>query len=658
MIRAYFTVLNTERDYVYQYDTNQVLNVVMENLKTAPKIEFCNKKSKGTISKQAILNKNGFSCDVPNTLLAEPYPILGYINLGTDKMRQIFDIIQIPMVTRVMPEGYEIPIDLPKIVVSVDNLNVNEDGFATFDVCLNMDPGKSVTISLSASNGITFNRDTINFNSKNYSDNQTITVTAPDDDYIGNYNTIIDLTSPDLIGAQIALTVINNDVIEYVTADKSDLAYVSGTYKIVQKYTGSGENVEIPAAIDGVTVKVDTTVDFDPNSVIRNLRFQDGALMNNFVITSTALKTIVNIPESANSITITNGEMVTMPDFSKCTNLTTLRIQDCTKLVNVTSLANTVITSLEQGFKGCTALVDARNLELPETLLNTKLMFWNCSNLEKGPTVKHNITNVVNMFYACPKLKEITIENNDCGDMSIIGYEGTWSNGDLTFKCNFNSAMYRSFRNMICDSAKSCEKFFIELLDGREIIDVVMWGDSMTRAGNNTMSNMPDQLAEMVSNDVMIWNYGYSGNTIQTCATRFDNHSEKHDKVSVIWLGTNNTALSGEEMTALIQSSFIDKLTTDKYIVVGLLTTNYSDEKNQAFINAFGDHFLNIREYFLEKMWTISGLSATDQDNTDLAGGLIPTSFRVDQTHLNPTGGLVVATAIKEKLISMGYISE
>ena len=111
-------------------------------------------------------------------------------------------------------------------------------------------------------------------------------------------------------------------------------------------------------------------------------------------------------------------------------------------------------------------------------------------------------------------------------------------------------------------------------------------------------------------------------------------------------------------MTALIQSSFIDKLTTDKYIVVGLLTTNYSDEKNQAFINSFGDHFLNIHEYFLEKMWTISGLSATDQDNTDLADGLIPTSFRVDQTHLNHTGGLVVATAIKEKLISMGYISE
>ena len=40
-----------------------------------------------------------------------------------------------------------------------------------------------------------------------------------------------------------------------------------------------------------------------------------------------------------------------------------------------------------------------------------------------------------------------------------------------------------------------------------------------------------------------------------------------------------------------------------------------------------------------------------------MGNSLISSSFRVDQTHLNPTGGKIVATAIKEKLLSLGYIN-
>ena len=266
------------------------------------------------------------------------------------------------------------------------------------------------------------------------------------------------------------------------------------------------------------------------------------------------------------------------------------------------------------------------------------------------------------MFLGCSNLKELTVTAMKGCDLTIIGYESGSSSiasGTFTFKCNYNSDMYKAYRNMICNSKNSTEKIFIETLDSttNPITDVVMWGDSMTRPGNDTMGNIPDQLATMVTNDVMIYNYGYSGNTIQAAGTRFEKHPETYGKTSVIWLGTNNTSLTGEQMCSLIQSTFLDKLTTDKYIIVGLLTTNYTDEKNQAFINAFGDNFLNIREYFLANMWTISGLTATDQDNTDLSNNLIPSSFRVDQTHLNPNGGKIVATAIKEKLLSLGYIN-
>lgn len=451
--------------------------------------------------------------------------------------------------------------------------------------------------------------------------------------------------------------------ISYTTATSADLQGINSTNYLLQAYIGSAVDVLIPDTINDKKVEFSGSSNptFDKNAVIENLSFiEDGNYGGGKIsIVNSPVKTIKNIPDLT-GINISNCDNLEVVDFAKCISAEDISVLNCDSLVEIKGLKNTVVKSFQQSFLGNTKLKKIDGI--PAVTTNTKLMFWNCENLIEAPVIDMELTNWDGMFNGCTSLTEVTVEAMTGCSVTLIAYNVSngsgWAGGKFTFKCNYGSDMYSSFRSMICDSIGSSEKLFIETLDSSDnpITNVVMWGDSMTKAGNKIMGNVPDQLSTLISDDVMIWNYGYSGNTIASCGTRFKNHPEKWGEVSVIWLGTNNSNYSGEQMVSEIEETFINNLTTDKYIVVGLLTTNYSDEKNQAFVDGFGDHFLNIREYFLENMWTVSGLSATEDDNADLGSGMIPRSFRVDQTHLNPTGGKIVATAIKEKLELMGYI--
>lgn len=440
--------------------------------------------------------------------------------------------------------------------------------------------------------------------------------------------------------------------IEWHTITADEITGINADRRLIATYTGTAENILIPATLDGKPVVMNTAANapFDTNGVIKNIRIENAVGGTFQANPSEAVYGLGNIQTFRAGAAV--KRIVIDSDNPDCTEF---NCSGATALKEVHGLHHlTALTNGSMMFKG-TAI---QKLDVyPPKLSNAKLMFWQCSNLETVPDISMELSDCNNMFLQCTKLSEVTVSAMKGCDITMIGGSSP-NGGNFTFRCNYGSSLYESFRGMICHSMNSKENLFIELLDNYPVEDIVMWGDSMTKAGNTTMGNMPDQLAEMVTDDVMVWNYGYSGNTIQACAARFNNHPEKWGDTTVIWLGTNNTAMSGGDMTALIQSEFINKLTTDNYVVVGLLTTNYSDEKNAAFASAFGDHFLDIRGYFLEHMWEISGLTATEQDESDIANGLIPSSFRVDVTHLNPAGGRIVATAIREKLLDMGIITD
>lgn len=547
------------------------------------------------------------------------------------------------------------------IVVDVTSLEITEGGTGTFTVKLDQAPTKNQVISVTSSNEkVTVNPSILTFTPSNYNTTQTVTISAKDDNVEDNgYTLTLTLSSDKVTDVVINVTVKDDDlIIDWHTLTSDEVSGINATNYLLSKYSGTNNSISVPNILNDKNVEMNAAanVSFDANGVIENLKFGDN-VTGSFIQSGSylpKLKKIEGIGKLNNlsfnaSNTLTKVSIIT--ENNKCI---ALNLPNNTNLIEINGLEKLTALTSNISFSGNTSLESISGY--PPNLSNSKLMFWKCTSLKNVPPINIELTEWNNMFLECSALKELTVTAMKGCDLSLIG--NTWSGDKFTFKCNYNSDMYKAYRNTICNSKDSREEIFIEILNSNDnpITDIVMWGDSMTKAGNNTMGNMPDQLATMTTNDVMIYNYGGSGNTIQTAGTRFKKHPETYNKTSVIWLGTNNVSISGEEMCSLIQSTFLDKLTTDKYIIVGLLTTNYTDEKNQAFISAFGNKFLNIREYFINNMWAISGLSATDQDNTDLSNNLIPSSFRVDQTHLNPTGGKIVATAIKEKLLSLGYI--
>ena len=539
------------------------------------------------------------------------------------------------------------------VIVSDSAISVEKGVAATFAVTLDAIPTIKQIVHISTSNeNVSVTPETVTFTANNYSTPQTITVTVAEGSEIHDSAMTITLTSASKT-VDILVTIMDNDLdVEWHTITADEITGINADRRLIATYTGTAENILIPATLDGKPVVMNTAPNapFDTNGVIKNIRIENGVGGTFQANPSEGVYGLGNIQQFTAGAAV--KRIVIDSDNPDCT---AFNCSGATALEEVHGLQHlTALTNGSMMFKR-TAI---RKLDAyPPQLSNAKLMFWKCFNLETVPDISMELSDCNNMFLECTKLSEVTVSAMKGCDITMIGGSSP-NGGNFTFRCNYGSSLYESFRGMICHSMNSKENLFIELLDNYPVGDIVMWGDSMTKAGNTTMGNMPDQLAEMVTDDVMVWNYGYSGNTIQACAARFNNHPEKWGDTTVIWLGTNNTAMSGGDMTALIQSEFISKLTTTNYVVVGLLTTNYSDEKNAAFASAFGDHFLDIRGYFLEHMWEISGLTATEQDETDISNGLIPTSFRVDVTHLNPAGGRIVATAIREKLLAMGIITD
>ena len=132
------------------------------------------------------------------------------------------------------------------------------------------------------------------------------------------------------------------------------------------------------------------------------------------------------------------------------------------------------------------------------------------------------------------------------------------------------------------------------------------------------------------------------------------------NEVAIIWSGTNDIAENGETIEKTIQgiNMMIARLKSNKYIVVGLTSKAYHsdiDDKNFRLATEFKDHFVNVRDYMLSYGLEDSGITATEQDLTDIENGEIPTSLRVDDVHGNDYFYDIVAQLVYKKGKELGY---
>ncbi|MBR4378000.1 MAG: hypothetical protein IKP50_03890 [Bacilli bacterium] len=120
------------------------------------------------------------------------------------------------------------------------------------------------------------------------------------------------------------------------------------------------------------------------------------------------------------------------------------------------------------------------------------------------------------------------------------------------------------------------------------------------------------------------------------------------NKTLIIWAGQNGWGSQDYEDLIKIIKNMIEYNQNNKYLVIGLstgTTTSRADLEN-AMTHAFGNHYINIREYLVNYGLDDNNLTPTSQDETDISNGTVPTSLRNDGTHLNASGYSSVAKCV------------
>ncbi|WP_162927798.1 SGNH/GDSL hydrolase family protein [Bacillus sp. Y1] len=129
--------------------------------------------------------------------------------------------------------------------------------------------------------------------------------------------------------------------------------------------------------------------------------------------------------------------------------------------------------------------------------------------------------------------------------------------------------------------------------------------------------------------------------------------------INIIWAGTNDQLSTSNVNNAIHKiKSMIEYSSSKKYIIIGMTAKSHMPEVetvNKTLAHAFGSHFLDVRRYILNYGLQDAGITPTTQDNTDIANGEIPTSFRTDGIHFNQHGYTVVANQVYKKGVELGY---
>ncbi len=132
------------------------------------------------------------------------------------------------------------------------------------------------------------------------------------------------------------------------------------------------------------------------------------------------------------------------------------------------------------------------------------------------------------------------------------------------------------------------------------------------------------------------------------------------ENVVILFIGAND-ALSGENLQEFLdtQHEILADLGTEKYIVIGVTYAGSGkdlDTVNAAMAEVYGQHFLDIRDYFLRFGLEDAGITPTPEDKDDLKNGIIPSSLRLDRVHGTSDYYELLAMQVYRKLQVLGYL--
>ncbi len=143
------------------------------------------------------------------------------------------------------------------------------------------------------------------------------------------------------------------------------------------------------------------------------------------------------------------------------------------------------------------------------------------------------------------------------------------------------------------------------------------------------------------------------------------------DYLHIVWLGTYDSVLDPAKLVSDTKALLSRQAQNpDRYLVLGPCTIRGSwtsadvtvmDAIDSAMLQAFGNHYINVRKYLLADGMTDAKFTATKEDKTVIQQSMVPISFRSNSTtgaDLNGTAYRLIGKLVYDRMDTLGYFNE
>lgn len=161
------------------------------------------------------------------------------------------------------------------------------------------------------------------------------------------------------------------------------------------------------------------------------------------------------------------------------------------------------------------------------------------------------------------------------------------------------------------------------------------------------------------SEDAVYTISGYTGSPTNVPILGMFVGAKYEASVVVVFVGQNGSWFKNtnnlENRMAIIDS-MIAHIQHKKYVVIGLTSgTTARETEEETLTKKYGAKYIPSRALLVEQGLTIAGITPTAQDTADIGNGIVPTSLRSDDIHLNASGYTALGKIVADKIRSLGY---
>jgi hypothetical protein len=137
--------------------------------------------------------------------------------------------------------------------------------------------------------------------------------------------------------------------------------------------------------------------------------------------------------------------------------------------------------------------------------------------------------------------------------------------------------------------------------------------------------------------------------------------SLRNEDICIFFLGDDDIYKTPEEAVK-IYKDMINALKSENktYLIVGPIKgeTAVLDEANKVLADAFGNNFIDMRNYLMNDAANDLNITLSEDDTILATGGIVPYVYFNDSKHLSAQGADAVAYGIYNKLKTLNYLAD